>query len=705
MFVCSALLTITLGLGGASGSQATPVEQRRAPSPPALISHAMVAERPEAGRYGPVLAELRPAILPEGCKDAAWHKGLLYAIAPNKLCIFRPGPGGALTPVGELEGLGATRQIELVGNLAGVTSREDGFWLIDVSRAERPQLLSHYDTIELATGIAMSDHVALVACRQYGIEQIDITNPRRPRHLSTFRTGEAQSVFLSQGLAYVGDWGTRELVICNLRNPWKPEPVAHLALDGFGDGVFVRGKVCFAATGHHSRQMRQRLPSDPAYGRGHGMEIIDVSNPREPRLISRVKLPRLYQQKSYDMWDVQVSGDLAVVGDTHNGIYVFNVRDLAHPVPVGYRQLPLCGDERLPGAVGGFAIGEDCLYVAGPQTGLHTLALPGIRPVMIAERLEVPAQRPAAEIKSPARVAYRPEGQVHEVAVDPVRGDVWVAAGSAGLHRLRLDDPRAGKQVVATQSVAFSVDVQGGVVAVGEGVAGLSLWRPTAAGAELLGRYQSPVGGIGQVRLSPDVRYLVVHAGPNKLEVLDIRSPKQPKCVLDDQHLGLFYRTPFSHGFLPDGRFGVLWHATGMYVFTVGGEQGPRYAGWTIPGAVNFAGGMAAYGDRFLATCNGGYAVLKDGQTTISPKTDLVRIPGQRIEGKPSVFGTTLYVSQRWKGQIAAVDISAPQKPKLRWTLQVEGNPGTVQELRGQAVIPAGYDGVIVRPAQIPDPQ
>jgi hypothetical protein len=705
MFAAGTLLTLALGLGAADAPHAASVAARRAPSPPPQTAHATVSE-PSAmlvGRYGPLLTEAAPAIPAEGCMDAAWHNGLLYVISRDRLCVFRPGPGATLTPVGELGGLGSTRQIELFGHLAGVTAREDGLWLIDVSNPARPQLLSHYDTIELATGIAMSDHVALVACRQYGIEQIDISDPRRPRHLSTFRTGEAQSVFLQEGLAYIGDWGTRELVICDLHNPWRPAPVAHLALDGFGDGVFVRGKTCFAATGHHSRNMRQRLPTDPAYGLGHGLEIIDVSNPQQPKLIARAKLPRLYRQ-SYDMWDVQVSGNLAVVGDTHNGIYVFDIRDLAHPVPVGYHRLPVCGREQLPDAVGGFAIGPDCLYVAGAQSGLHTLALPGIRPIpATTERLDVPATRPADELKAPARVAYRPAGQVHEVAVDPATGDVWVAAGTAGLHHLRLDSPGSGKRVAATQGVVFSVDARGGLVAAGEGMAGLSLWRPTAGSLELLGRYRSPRGGIGQVCIAPDKQYAVVHAGPNVLEIVDIRTPQEPNRVLDDQHIGLFYRTPFSHGFLPDGRFGVLWHASGMYIFTVSGEPGPRYAGWTIPGAVNFAGGMAACGDRFLVTTNGGYALLADGQTTVAADRDLVRIARHRLEGKPSVFGTTLYVAQRWKGIVEAVDIAVPRQPKLRWSLTVEGNPGPVEELAGQAVIPAGYEGVIVRPAQTPD--
>lgn len=675
---------------------------RPAASALAMRSHLSVSESDAevARRFGPRLAAQGPALLPQGAMDAACRNDLLYVISRGRLCIFRIEAGKVPAPLGILEGLGSTRQLALTGSLAAVTSREDGLWLIDVSDPRRPNLLSHYDTIELATGVAVAENVALVACRQYGVEQIDISNPRRPRHLSTFRTGEAQSVFLRDGLAYIGDWAPREVVVCDLHDPCRPAPVAHLALDGFGDGVFVRDKVCFAATGHHRRGMRKREPADAAYGMGHGLEIFDVSDPRQPKLLSRTKLPRFYNL-SYDMWDVQVSGDHAVVGDTHNGIYVFDIRDLAHPIPVGHHRLPPAGRDKLPDAVGGFAIGHDAIYVAGVFTGLHTVTMPSIRPIAAHDepRLAVPKHLPPPEVAAPAAVAYRPEGQVHEVAVEPASGEIWIAAGRAGLHRLTLGAEKpVGQPVAATDGVTFSVDVRNDLIVTGEGLAGLAIRRRTAGGVELLGRYQSSVGGIGQVKLSPDSRYAIAHAGPNVLEIVDIRSPQQPRRVFRDVHVGLFYRTPFSHGFLDDGRFGCLWHVTGMFVFDVAGPQGPRFSGWVVPGSMNLANGMAARGDQFLASYKDGYVVLGDGQTEISDARDLVRIPKHNLQGKPSVFGDTFYTAQRWNGRVNAVDITDLRHPRLRWTLTMEGNPGPVMELAGRAVIPAGYDGVIVRP-------
>lgn len=688
--VAATIVALTAGLAAAQDRSAVVKELR---------AHPGVFESSEevARRFGPRLAQQGPALLTEGAMDAAWRDGLLYVISRGRLCIFRTGPAGKLSPVGELQGLGATRQIALAGRLAGVTSRDDGFWLIDVSVPAKPVLLSHYDSIELATGVAMTENLALVACRQYGVEQIDISDPRRPRHLSTFRTGEAQSVFLHRGLAYIGDWAPREVVICDVRDPWRPKTVSHVKLDGFGDGVFVRGKLCFAATGHHRRGMHKTDPADPGYGMGHGLEIFDASDPAAPKLLSRTKLPRFYNL-SYDMWDVQVSGDYAVVGDTHNGIYAFDIRDVAHPVPVGHYRLPPAGRDKLPDAVGGFAIGPDAIYVAGVYTGLHVLSLPGIRPVAIETDppIAIAKDRPVARLPAPAVVAYRPEGQVHEVAVVEPDKEIWVAAGTAGLHCLRLDDGQ-GRQAAPTQGVVQSVDVRDDLLAAGEGVAGLSLWRRTAGRVELIARYSSKFGGIGQVRLSPDKRYAILHAGPNTLEIVDIRSPGQPRRVLDDRHIGLFYRTPFSHGFLDGRRFGCLWHVTGMFVFDLAGPDGPRFSGWHVPGNMNCGNGMAVCGDRFLATYKDGYTLLGEGQTQIVDQRDVARVPNFRLRGKPTVFGTTLYVAQRWEGLASAVDIADPRQPRLLWSLAVDGNPGPIMELAGKAIIPAGYDGVVVR--------
>ena len=114
--------------------------------------------------------------------------------------------------------------------------------------------LSRHDTIEFATGICKSGDVLFVACRSFGVELIDVSDPTSPRHLSTVRTGEAQSVVERNGYLYAGVWASSEVVTVDVRNPWTPRITSRTPLDGYGDGVDVRGNYLYAATGHHSRQ-------------------------------------------------------------------------------------------------------------------------------------------------------------------------------------------------------------------------------------------------------------------------------------------------------------------------------------------------------------------------------------------------------------------------------------------------------------------
>jgi hypothetical protein len=221
--------------------------------------------------------------------DAAVVGSTLYVIGQGKLHVADISEPASPKVVGKLTHLGNTRQIVVKDGITCITAREDGLFIVDVRRPEKPGLLCHDDTIELATGIAVSGDVAFVACRHYGVELVDVSNPRKPAHLSTVRTGEAQSVVARDGILYAGVWGSRELIVCDVKNPRKPFIIARAPLDGYGDGVDVRGKHCYVATGHHSREMPRAREGDPGYGHGHGLEIFDISNPAKPVFVSRIK--------------------------------------------------------------------------------------------------------------------------------------------------------------------------------------------------------------------------------------------------------------------------------------------------------------------------------------------------------------------------------------------------------------------------------
>jgi hypothetical protein len=221
------------------------------------------APRPAAGHAEEVYGRELPIVrdLGIGPTMAARVAGkTLYSIGRGKLRVFDVRDPADPQPLGSLDGLGNTRQIEVEDQVAYITSREDGVFIVDVGNPREPRLLCHYDPIEVATGIDVSGDVMFVACRSHGVELVDVSNPQEPQHLGTARTGEAQSVDVSNGYAYVGVWGSSELVVVDVRNPRKPEITARCPLDGYGDGVAVRGEHVYVATGHHSRARKKSRP-------------------------------------------------------------------------------------------------------------------------------------------------------------------------------------------------------------------------------------------------------------------------------------------------------------------------------------------------------------------------------------------------------------------------------------------------------------
>ncbi len=330
--------------------------------------------RPPGPEYGVRLELNRAGVGP--VMDVAATARHLYAVGEGKLFVLDLAQPNAPRIEGQLAGLGHVRQIAVQRGIAYVTAREDGLFLVDVRSPDQPVLASHYDTIELATGIAVSGNVAAVANRLAGVELIDVSDPRRPRHLSTVRVGEAQSVAFQGDYLYAGVWHSREVAVIHVQNPRKPAVVARAPLDGYGDGVAVQGNLLVAATGHHSGVQPNRVPGDPGFGHGHGLEVFDVSRPSQPRLLSRLKLPPLYRL-GMDMWGVELAGDYAFVHDTYNGLFVIDLRHPATPRCLAHCPLPIVKDRNDPSPLAGLAIVRDRVYLAGAWSDLHIVA-PGV---------------------------------------------------------------------------------------------------------------------------------------------------------------------------------------------------------------------------------------------------------------------------------------------------------------------------------------
>jgi hypothetical protein len=665
--------------------------------------------QPDYGKELPVVADLGIGFT----ADAAVDGDTLFAIGGGKdgslytADISNPGKPKV---AGKLPSLGHVRQIRVRNGIAYVTSREDGFFLIDVHRRDRPVLLSHYDTIELATGLALSSQVAFIACRQCGVELIDISDPKHARHLSTVRVGEAQSVAARDGYLYAGVWATRELVVCDVRNPRRPVRAGRADLDGFGDGVALRGSLCFVATGHHSRVSGGGRPAEgqPAYGTGHGLEIFDISRPAEPRFLSRVKMPARYRI-FMDMWGVKVSGRYAFVHDTYNGMFVVDVSDPARPKFAGHRRLPdvpakgegyIPAEGTVPSPAAGLAVGRGFVYVAGGYSDLHVVSAPGLAsPVPVDPDKPAAIPSPEKPVSDPRFRAFQPGGQIHDIVPWGKHPDgaarFLVAAGNEGFHVVRW--ARGAIEPVAryrAEDIVYGAAVAGDTVYVAEGMGGLSIWRGGGK-LELAGRYRVPRQSVKQVVVDPKGQYAMLHVGLNLLEIVDVSKPDAPKKVMEDGRLGLFYRRSIMPS--ADKLGGVaMWGHDGLFTYDVTSGPAPRGPSFAYPFGISARCGAVRYGEGWLVTYNGKYFLLRPGEKRSPQQVGLIGVKGREVWGKPTLSGDTLFLSDLSGGRVTALDISKVTEPKVIAELEIAEHPGFVVPVDGVALVPAGYQGLLV---------
>jgi hypothetical protein len=410
--------------------------------------------------------------------------------------------------------------------------------------------------------------------------------------------------------------------------------------------------------------------------------------------VSRIKTPRLYSL-GMDMWEVTIAGKYAFVADTFNGMFVVDVSDPGKPAFVAHRQLEFVEKEKKHSFVGGLALAKDHIYVAGGYTDLHVVAAPGLAVPLTAEPDRAPTIPPEVPADDPQFRVYKPDGQVYAVAF--ADDTALVAAGAAGLHAVQLSPEIKMLAEYATDGFAMDVKVLGDKVYVAEGKGGMSIWRRKGdASLECLGRYEVKGQSIKQVVVPAPGRYALLHVGPSALHIVDVSDPAHPKLALKDSRLGLLYGYQITDGLL-DGRYAsCFWHVTGFYWYDLYGGPAPVYTGDNYAQRMSGENGTALIGKNMLVTYGGKYFLLSPKETRPPEALPKFGIEGRNLDGKPSVFGTTLYVSNRYWGRVSRVDISSLEAPKLLNAVDLDGNPGVVVEHNGKMVIPAGYQGLLV---------
>ena len=683
-------LVMLAGLALLGGHQAAPAAETP------------LADRPEVGHPEKVYGKRLPIVRDVGVGPTMAARVVgktLYSIGRGKLHVFDITDPADPQQQGMLDGLGNTRQIEVERQIAYITSREDGVFIVDVHDPAQPRLLCHYDPIEVATGMDVSGKVMFVACRSHGVELVDISDPAQPRHLSTARTGEAQSVEVRNGYAYVGVWGSSELVVVDVRDARRPTITAKLRLDGYGDGVAVRGDYVYVATGHHSRDRKVSYPpkDDPGYGHGHGLEIYRITDPAQPVFVSRIKMPPFYRIGN-DMWGVKIAGDYAFVHDTHNGIFVVDVSKPEKPAFVAHCQLgytevrmpKYMGTEPIPAYVGGLALTDGYVYVAGGWTDLHVVAAAGLARPCPREPDQPPAISPLQPEPNPRFDIWRTDGQLRAAAI--LDDLAVVAAGSAGICVVRLSPRLDELQRYATEGFAMEVKVSGDLAYVAEERGGLSIWRHAGNGhLSRVGRYK-PRGKIVKDLVVPAPgRYAVLQLEMSTLDIVDVSDPSAPKSVFRDKGHGFVYH--LGEDLSDQQRLCVLFQLGGLRWYDLYGIAQPGFSKMEYAHRLG-GNGSVAWGNQRLVVYRGGLLLVAPNERRPPGKLTIRRAGRNRLSGKPVLSGNRLYLSNSRTGDINIVDVTNIDKPLLVEHLNVPGNPGRIIFRDGMMVIPNGYEGL-----------
>jgi hypothetical protein len=644
---------------------------------------------------------------------------MLYAVGGGEL--FALDVTDPLKPVvaGRLSGMDNNRQIAVSDGFAYVVSRETGMRIVDVSDPKNMFLRSLYDSVEFATGIEIAGKTAFISERIYGVEVVDVSDPDRPRHIALRPTSESQSVRYRDGYLYSGEWGLGNVTVFDAHDMRAFRSVGKIDLGGYGDGLDIDGRYLYSSTGHDARHHRaDALKGEDIVGAGRGLDIFDLADPAKPRHVSRVNFP-VFKPRNDDFWTVRVADGFAFCCDSHNGLFVVDVRRPEYPeiaarfcvpqdgtvwpnIPGQSSSVPQPGSVWPSGAISSVAVGEGCVYVTCSPGGLWVVPFPGVHPQQ-REKGAPPTNTDMREnypTDTKSFAVYRPSA-VGQARTACVRGDVVYAAfGNAGLHVVGISHDGSFSKIGELPGGRRVTDCcfAGDRLVTAEGVDGWAVYEldgGPAAFREVARRSSGRKVAFWCWGAGLDRVVLSTRTGP--YEVVDLRGFQsgKPLCKVD-------VAACQWNKYLPDrlvgNRLPALCPFRGLDWIDFSRET---------PTAVPCTGnepqpvgdqdsGVCVFGERYLYTARGKYQLVgPDGS-----RSEFRDLPsdgrGVRYSGIPRSDGRLVAVTSRHRRTVAVYDFAQIDKPVLLRAYALSGNPDLASFWRGRAVVPAGHQGLLL---------
>lgn len=198
------------------------------------------------------------------------------------------------------------------GNVALVTARASGLYIVDIESPDNPSLITRWSPQNQSLeDCVYRDEVLAVSAHQFGVYFLDVSDPRSPQPITACEglVNAWGVVFDTGGNLLVAD-GEGGIAVVSF-NGDEARILSRAATSGQAIDIKVSGDLCAVAVG------------------ADGVDLFDVAEPAEPVFITNFDTPTYAGHIGLD-------DSLVAVADW-NEVLVFDVSDREHPVLDGRR--------------------------------------------------------------------------------------------------------------------------------------------------------------------------------------------------------------------------------------------------------------------------------------------------------------------------------------------------------------------------------
>lgn len=647
----------------------------------------------------------------------------LFSLRNGELSIYSADNHSLISSV---SGLGETRDMCFTRDEQAivVTSRGSGAYIVSVADVQKPYIASHYDTLELCTGLDVDGDFAYIASRYFGVEIVDIRDIAKPRYVTRVQAesySEYQDCYAENGVLYIGIYENKRVDVYDIHDFSDIRLLSSIDLYACGQGLKVRDGILYAATGlFQGNTNHGSTINEYGKGAGNGLEIYDVSDPANPQFLSRTSLDgRMFSYSGIDDWGVELSGNFALVSGMGCGLYVYNVSDPA--CPRRHAVYNIVADNASPKYRAVYTIDQTNPAVYPYDTGVERhgwvtdVAVKNGQAYVVTFDMGV-YQISDAIFAAPAEKAqWTPSGlqgkklsmhetdsyQVSHMSLD---GSVWavcevndtvmaLATGEAGIQLINRNLQPLSQ--MDTQHSVRDVHYQNGYLYTAESEGGLGIYSIDESGNILPVSHCAETAYnscFSSIAITADGNFVVAQAANSRYTIINVTNKTQPVIIenpTQDSVGNLYYRN-ISTGLVAGKYIGVSGMSGINWFYSENGEL--KYLKDTSGRAGLESQGLTAAGENCILISTNGYRYWNPEVGAVSE--NLVMDPDY-FNGKCTSVPGMLVVSRNYDGRICFVDITDIANPQVKTRIDLDCAVDVACITDDAIWIPCRYNGII----------